>query len=267
MKRKLALIFALALIAVTLLGCGSSQNGWKYIKDKDILIVGLDDTFAPMGFRDEAGQLVGFDIDMANEVSEILGVKVEFKPIVWDTKEMELSAKRVDCLWNGMSATPARQGSMALTDKYLNNQLMVAVLDPEVKIATVNDLADYKIGTQADSAAFEVMEEHDDYGLFKDNISLYDDYDLAILDMQAGRIDCIVVDKVLADYKNTKMDVQMEYCEFNFGDDYFAIGCRKEDTDVAKKITDALKTLIDNGTAAEISEKWFGSNIVIMQGY
>lgn len=241
--------------------------GWDYIKNNGKIVIGLDDTFAPMGFRDEANNLVGFDIDLAKAVGEILGVTVEFKPIDWNAKEMELSSKNIDCIWNGMSATPARQESMSLTNKYLNNRIVIMTLNGEVKVASAADLANYKVGTQADSAALEVMLANEAIDSFKDNISEYPTYDEAILDMEAGRIDCIVVDEVLGEYKNSKRDQKLTLCEYNFGDDFYAIGCRKEDTGVSAKINEAIATLIENGKAAEISNNWFGKNIVINEGY
>ena len=241
--------------------------GWDYIANNGKIVIGLDDTFAPMGFRDEANNLIGFDIDLANAVGEILGVTVEFKPIDWNAKEMELSSKNIDCIWNGMSATPARQESMSLTNKYLNNRIVIMTLNGEVKVATAADLANYKVGTQADSAALEVMLANEAIDSFKDNISEYPTYDEAILDMEAGRIDCIVVDEVLGEYKNSKRETKLTLCEYNFGDDFYAIGCRKEDTGVSAKINEAIATLIENGKAAEISNKWFGKNIVINEGY
>jgi predicted ATP-dependent Lon-type protease len=134
-------------------------------------------------------------------------------------------------------------------------------------ITSAADLANYKVGTQTDSAALEVMLANEAIDSFKDNISEYPTYDEAILDMEAGRIDCIVVDEVLGEYKNSKRDQKLTLCEYNFGDDFYAIGCRKEDTGVSAKINEAIATLIENGKAAEISNKWFGKNIVINEGY
>lgn len=258
----------------TLTGCGGTANdassdltGWAYIEEKGELVIGLDDTFAPMGFRDEAGDLVGFDIDLANAVSEELGVAVKFQPIDWDAKEMELSSKRIDCIWNGMSATPERQKNMALTDKYLNNKIIVLGKDATVKVAKAEDLANYNVGTQADSAALEVIKANDAYDTFADKVFEYKTYDEVIMDMQAGRIDCMVVDQVLGEYKNSKLKDKMVACDYDFGDDFYAIGCRVEDKDVAAKITEALQAVIDNGKAEEISNKWFGKNIVMLEGY
>ena len=274
-KTILSMMVMILVGIVALTGCGggdaqdvdSDLTGWAYIEDKGELVIGLDDTFAPMGFRDEAGELVGFDIDLAGAVAEELGVAVKFQPIDWDAKEMELSSKRIDCIWNGMSATPERQKNMALTDKYLNNKIVVLGKDATVKVAKAEDLAKYNIGTQADSAALEVIKANDAYETFADKVFEYKTYDEVIMDMQAGRIDCMVVDQVLGEYKNSKLKDKMVACDYDFGDDFYAIGCRVEDKDVAAKITEALQAVIDSGKAEEISNKWFGKNIVILEGY
>ncbi len=270
MKKIIATILLLALSATFILsGCGqkgdADLSGWEYIESKGKLVVGLDDTFAPMGFRDTDGNLVGLDIDLATEVGKILGVEIEFKPIVWNTKETALAQKTVDCLWNGMSATPERQEEMALTKKYLNNRIIIMALSDDVKVTSAADLQNYKIGTQAESAALEVMEANSDYDIFKDNILEYDTYDEALLALTSGRVDCIVVDEVLGEYKNSRLEEKMVVCDYNFGDDYYAIGCRKGETDLADKISDAIATLIENGKAKEISEKWLGRDLIILQ--
>ena len=128
-------------------------------------------------------------------------------------------------------------------------------------------MVNYNIVTQAGSAALETMEAHPDYATFSDKIQTFDTYDEAILALQGGRADCMVVDQVLGEYKNSKMDGAMQVCDFNFGDDFYAIGFRKGDVESAAKVSGAIQTLIDNGKAAEISEKWFGKNIVILEGY
>lgn len=282
MKKTLLLLLAILMLACAMAACGSTSDdpsnpdasdaldvdtSWEYIQGNGKLIIGLDDTFAPMGFRDESGELVGFDIDLAKAVGEVLGIQIEFQPISWNAKEMMLSSKRIDCVWNGMSATAERQEQMALTSQYLNNIIRVASLDASINVKSAAELASLKIGIQSDSAALEMVMAHADYDSFKANITEYPTYDEAILDMQAGRVDVIIVDQVLADYKNTKMSTPMTFSDFKFGDDFYAIGCRKGDKALAAKISEAIGTLIDNGKAAEISEKWFGNNIVILKGY
>lgn len=275
--KKILLFLTTMLLAVGLLaGCGSDSKtaggdkeltGWDYIQNKGELVVGLDDTFAPMGFRDEAGTLVGFDIDLAEAVGEELGITVTFSPINWDAKDLELSSKRIDCIWNGMSATPERQESYSLTKKYLNNKIVLMTMDSELDIESATDLANIKVATQAGSAALEAMQADENWDAFSANVEEYPTYDEAILAMQGGRVQAIVVDQVLGEYKNATMGGQMQVCSFDFGDDFYAVGCRKGEDDVAGKINDAIATLMQNGKAAEISEKWFGTDIVILEDY
>ncbi len=277
MKKLLMLFSCLMLTMGLMAGCGGdaadvkdgdgAHTGWAYIQEKGELVVGLDDTFAPMGFRDAENNLVGFDIDLAVATGEVLGVDVKFQPISWDAKEMELSSKNIDCIWNGMSATPERQESMALTKKYLNNKIVIMTLDKDLAVTTAEDLQNLTMATQAGSAALETMMANEAWDTFSANVTEYPTYDEALLAMQGGRVQAIVVDQVLGEYKNANMGGEMVVADYNFGDDFYAIGCRQGETDVADKINEALQTLIDNGEAAEISDKWFGTNIVILEDY
>ena len=126
MKKKILCITMIMLMAFgvfALTGCGGSDNS----SDTEKLVIGLDDTFAPMGFRDEKGNLVGFDIDLANAVGEELGMEVEFKPIDWNAKETELEAGTIDCVWNGLTVTPARAAQWSITMNYLENKQCAVV--------------------------------------------------------------------------------------------------------------------------------------------
>ena len=264
----LALLASLALMA----GCGNNdvQDGDADADGQDAaketLVVGLDDTFAPMGFRDEQGNLVGFDIDLATAVADELGMQVEFKPIDWNAKEMELKAGTIDCVWNGMSITPERQENMALTNKYLNNKIvLMALADSDIDVTSAKELADLKIGTQVDSSALQMLMANEAYESFKDNISEYETYDTAIMDLKAGRVDVIAVDQVLGEYTNNNLGGEMKECTYSLGDDYYVIGFEKSNTELRDKVNDAIKALIDNGKAAEISSKWFGKDIVVFE--
>lgn len=255
------------ITAIALAGCGAnSKSDLEYVKDKGTLVVGLDDTFAPMGFRDKDDNLVGFDIDLAKAIAKKMRLKVKFQPIDWAAKEGELKSKNIDCIWNGMSATSDRQKSMSLSNKYLKNRILIMALDPNVKVNSAEDLKNIKIGTQADSAALEAIQKSDNYEDFKDNISEYKTYDEAILDMKAGRVQAVAIDEVYAIYNNENKDTLYE-SPFNFGADYYAVGFRKGDKKLTKAFNKAFKEVIDSGEAQKISEKWFGKNMVVFEGY
>lgn len=260
-KRIVALSFTiciLAAIAILMTGCGqnNTKSDWDYIKDKGTLVVGLDDTFAPMGFRDEQDNIVGFDIDLANAVGKELGVKVEFKSIDWDAKEGELKSKKIDCVWNGMSWTEERAKSMSLSSKYMNNQIIVMTLNPDINIKDSAELSEYKISTQADSSALEGMKADKNYDKFKDNIKEYKDYAAAYLDMKAGRVDVMVIDKVMGEYTYPELKTS----DYVFMDDFYAVGFRKEDKELTAKVNEALEKILENGKGTEISQKWFKTN-------
>ena len=266
-RRKRFIISAVILTLImtcALTACGSKDDTKK--ESKDTLVVGLDDTFAPMGFRDAKGKLVGFDIDMAKAVGKKLNMKVDFKAIDWDSKEMELKSGSIDCVWNGMSVTPERKEKMALSAKYLDNKIVVMALkSSDVDVKDSSELANLKIGTQVDSSALAMIKADKNYKSFADNVSEYDTYDDAIMDLKAGRVDVIVVDQVLGEYANKNLDGIMKKCEFSFGNDYYVIGFEKSNTKMRDKVNKALKELIDDGTASEISKKWFGEDIVVYE--
>lgn len=268
MKKKLIALMMILVMVLSLgllTGCGGNDQESE-TDGTDTLVVGLDDSFPPMGFRDEEGNLIGFDIDLAKAVGEELGMTVEFKAIDWKAKEAELKAGTVDCLWNGMSVTPERIEGMALTYKYLNNKIvLMALADSDLDVTSAEQLADLKIGTQAGSAALEMLQANEEYDSFKDNISEYDKYDTAIMDLKAGRVDVIAVDQVLGEYTNNNLGGEMKECTYSLGDDYYTIGCAADNTELRDKINETLKTLIDNGTASEISENWFGRDIMVYE--
>ncbi len=274
MKKRLLAVLTLGILLtsmVALTACGGKDEG-KKADDKDLdlgtegtFTVGLDDTFAPMGFRDKDGNLVGFDIDLATEVAKDMGLKVEFKPINWDAKDMELKAKNIDCVWNGMSQTPEREKAMALSKKYLNNKIILMTNKDDVKVDSAEDLKGLNIGTQADSSALEMLKKNDMYEEIKDKITEYTSYDDAILDMKAGRIDVLAIDQVLGEYKNNNMGEKMRALKYDLGDDFYVIGFRKDDKALRDRVNTAIKNVIESGKAAEISKDWFGKDIVVFE--
>lgn len=264
----LTLVAAFVLSLAVLAGCGKksedAKTDWDYIQDKGKVIVGLDDTFAPMGFRDKDNNIVGFDIDLAKATFKEMGLEVEFKAIDWTAKEAELSSKKIDCIWNGLSVTPDRIKNLSMSKRYCANRELVMSLDEKINIKDPKELKNYKIATQADSAAADDIKANEFYDEFKDNVTEYKTYDQALLDMKAGRVDVVVIDEVYATYNNQNKEKLYE-SEFNFGSDDYAVGFRKEDTEFTEKFNEALKAVIDSGEAEKISNDWFNRNLVIYE--
>ena len=225
------------------------------------IVVGLDDNFPPMGFRDEKGQLVGFDIDLAKEAAKRLGVEVEFKPIDWNAKEAELSGKRVDALWNGLTITEERKQNIAFTAPYMeNHQIIVVAASSAIK--TKADLAGKTVGAQEGSSAVDAVKKEDavfksfkDFKTFGDNVT-------ALMDLSTGRLDAVVVDEVVGRYYVAKKPQDYVVLEAHFGTEDYGVGVRKDDTELQGKLDKALADMKADGAAAKIAEQWFGKNII-----
>lgn len=171
----------------------------QYILDKGELVLGLDETFPPMGFRDENGEIVGFDIDLAKEVCKRLGVELKLQPISWKAKEMELSTKKIDCIWNGMSVDEDRIEGFNLSKPYIANKQII-ITSESSGIKTKADLAGKNVGAQEGSSALGAIEaDAETFNSFA-KLTEYESNDEAYLDLKAGRIDALVVDEVYGRY-------------------------------------------------------------------
>ncbi|MCC8015215.1 MAG: amino acid ABC transporter substrate-binding protein [Eubacterium sp.] len=224
--------------------------------------MGLDDTFAPMGFRDEAGELMGFDIDLANAVGELKGWEVEFQPIDWDTKEVELETGKIDVIWNGFSYTDERNENMTLSSPYLDNaQIIIVPTDSEINSKA--DLAGKTIGLQDESSAADAVEA-DEMASEIGEIVTYDTNVNAFTDLGiGGRIDAVVADEVAAKYYIETSGADFRVLDDDFGSEVYVVAAKLGNTNLMDQLEEALTELGENGTAAEISEKWFGDNIYI----
>ena len=148
--KKFLSFFLLAIVSIVLVACGSSDDKGSSTGagSKETLVIGIDDKFAPMGFRDEKNEIVGFDIDYARAVVEEMGMEVKFQPIDWKTKESELSSGRIDVIWNGYTITEDRKDKVLFTKPYLANSQVVLTL-ADSKLTNISDLAGRNVGVQA----------------------------------------------------------------------------------------------------------------------
>lgn len=176
----------------------ADDQSLQKVKDAGKLVLGLDASFPPMGFTDENNEIVGFDIDLAEEVCKRLGVTLVKQPINWDSKEMELDGGKIDCIWNGMTITDARVEAMFIPKAYVANAQIVIV--PEGSdIQTVAALEGKKVGLQKGSSALEALQGNAVYEKVGEVIE-YEDNVTCYLDLKAGRVDAMVVDEIVGRY-------------------------------------------------------------------
>lgn len=248
-------IFAIVLgLATGLVGCSSSKED-----NKNEVIVGFDNTFVPMGFLDENGETVGFDIDLAKETFKKLGMEVKFQPIDWSMKETELDAGNVDVLWNGYSITEERKKKVSYTDPYLQNKQIIVTLSSS-KVETKEDLNGAEVGTQQGSTALDAIEKEVDFlnSLKGSQPVLYDTYDKALRDLEIGRTSAVVGDEVLIRYyMNQKGEDKYKVLGEDFGLENYVVATAKNNPELSKKINDVLKEMRNDGSFDKIYDKWF----------
>ncbi|MBP7203295.1 MAG: amino acid ABC transporter substrate-binding protein [Propionivibrio sp.] len=268
MKKQISLLVVALVAGVLLSGCGKKEEAAPAAAapaatpvPAAAIVVGLDDNFPPMGFKDEKNELVGFDIDLAKEAAKRIGREVTFKPIDWSAKEAELSGKRVDVLWNGLTITEERKANILFTKPYLENRQIVVVTEKS-DIKAKADLAGKVVGVQDGSSAVEAVQKDEAAAKSIKELKKFGDNVTALMDLSAGRLDALVVDEVVGRYYTSKKPGEYRVLDENFGTEDYGIGTRKDDAELMAKIEKAMDDMKADGSAATISTKWFGKDIV-----
>lgn len=265
MKKLFVMVLAMIMCLSAFAGAEVADNSLVAVQEKGYLILGLDDSFPPMGFNDENGNIVGFDIDLAKEVCSRLGLELQLQPIDWSAKEALLDAGNIDCIWNGMSITPARQESMCMTDAYLNNRIVILTK----KDSGINDVADLSgkyVAVQGGSFAEEVLTIAD-YGYQDVYASVAEviteaEYLTAIMNLKNDMVDAVLIDEVVGQYELSKLQDDTLVCVGSLCDDLYGIGFRKADVALKTAVFDTLIAMAQDGTAAAIAANWFSEDIV-----
>ena len=267
--KKTSLLLAALVAGAFVIGCAKKEEPAKPTAAPvpppapaaAAIVVGLDDHFPPMGFRDEKNEIVGFDIDLAKETAKRLGMQVTFKPIDWSAKEAELNGKRIDVLWNGLTITEERKANILFTKPYLENRQIIVVTEKS-PIKTKAELKGKTIGVQDGSSAVDAVKKDEKASKAIKEVKKFADNVTALMDLSAGRLDAIVVDEVVGRYYTSKKPGEYRVLEENFGTEDYGVGTRKDDTELMAKIQKAMNEMIADGTAAKISTTWFGKDIL-----
>lgn len=256
MKKIMAIFLSCLFAAALFAGCAAKPQS-----NTGKLVVGLDDQFPPMGFRDESGEIVGFDIDLAKEVGKRLNMEVVLQPINWAAKEMELENGNVDVLWNGMTITETRKQEMLVSAPYLKNAQIILVRS-DSDIQQKEDLAGKIIALQTSSSAEDAFNSDEELVAMVANQSAvgYDDNVAALNDLEIGRVDAVVLDKIVAEYYMTKKTDVYRALSDELAAEEFGIAFKKGNQALHDQVCGELQKMSDDGTARIISERWFGED-------
>jgi len=263
------LFFSFFLTACTQKASDPNQDNWAKYQKQGSITIGFDNTFVPMGFEEKNGQYVGFDIDLAQAVSEKLGIQIKFQPIDWDMKETELQNGTIDAIWNGYTATDERKEKVAFTIPYMENQ-QVLVSKKSQNIQSVKDMSKKVLGAQAGSSGYLDFEEQPDLlkSLVKDQkANQYQSFNEALIDLKNNRIDALLIDRVYANYYLQSEGILSDYNVFSAGfeSEAFAVGVRPADKTLLDALNQVLVALYKEGKFQEISKKWFGEDVATSQ--
>ena len=273
--KKFRSIIALSLVAVMVFAVGacscssggssnSNSTSSSAKNDDNTFVVGFDAEFPPYGFKDEEGNYTGFDLELAAAVAEKLGMQVAYQPIDWDAKDAELNAGTIDCIWNGFTID-GREDQYEWSEPYLDNKQVVVVKEDST-INSLGDLAGKTVEVQKDSSAEAALEEEaaDLKATFGNLVSVAD-YNTALMDLESGAADAVIMDSGVAEYKINSDKKAFRLLDESIANEQYGVGFAKGNTELCEKVNKALHELVEDGTVERISTKWFGSNIVILK--
>lgn len=259
LKKVIAVVLAVLTVCFAFAACsnGSSDSGDKSSKtdsekiiESGKLVVGITD-FAPMDYKDDNGNWIGFDADLANMVAEKLGIKAEFVEIDWDNKFLELQTGSIDCIWNGMTITDEVKNNSSVTNAYaMNQQIVVTKSELAGKFKTVDDLKDLSFAVENGSAGQSAAEDN---GLKATAVTAQSD---ALLEVASGSSDACIIDSTMAaamtgegtDYADLKSSVVLV-------DEQYGISFRKE-SDMTEKVNQIIADFKADGTLQKLADKY-----------
>ena len=228
----------------------AGESDMAYVQEKGTLVVGITD-FAPMDYKDENGEWIGFDADMAKAFAESLGVEAEFVEIDWDNKILELDGKTIDCVWNGMTLTEDVLSAMECSNAYCNNaQVVIVPADVADQYQDEESLADLTFAVEAGSVGEEQVQA---LGLNYTPVTAQSD---ALMEVAAGTSDAAVIDSLMA-AAMVGEGTGYEDLTYTIGlnSEEYGVGFRKG-SDLAAALNDFFASSYADGTMESVAETY-----------
>lgn len=227
------------------------------------LIVGFDQEFPPMGFKGDDGEYTGFDLDLAREAAERLGLEMVPQPIDWASKDMELSSGNIDCIWNGFTMN-GRENDYTWSEPYMDNSQVVVVKE-DSGIETLADLTGKVVEVQADSSAEAALAEMNELTSTFKTLQTTPDYNTAFMDLEMGAVDAIAMDVIVAGYQINERKVGYKTLDETLASEKYGIGFKQGNEALRDQVQGALEEMAADGTLKSISEDWFGMDVTIIK--
>ena len=250
MKKLIAVLLCLVLAAASVLALAEDAGDKAYVVEKGKLIVGITD-FEPMDYKDENGEWIGFDADLARAFGEYLGVEVEFQEIDWDNKVLELDGKTIDCVWNGMTLTDEVMAAMNCSKAYMNNaQVVILPVDKIADFDSVESLASLVFAVEAGSAGEAVVNE------LGYEVNSVQNQAAALMEVAAGTSDAAVIDALMA---GAMVGEGTSYADLGYtlplNEEQYGVGFRTG-SDLADELNVFLDAAIADGSLLELAEAY-----------
>ena len=271
MKKRMACAALASVMALSMTACSSSEPAETEAAAEETeaaaegesaggtLIVGFDQDFPPMGFVGDDGEFTGFDLALAEEVANRLGLEYKPQPIAWDAKDMELESGNIDCIWNGFTIT-GREDDYTWSEPYMANTQVFVVANGS-GIESLEDLAGKVVEVQVDSSAEAALEEVPELTETFGQLLTTADYNTAFMDLEQGAVDAIAMDVIVAGYQIQQRDADFIILEDSLSEEEYAVGFKKGNEELRDKVQATLEEMAADGTLAAISEEWFGEDI------
>lgn len=260
-KKVMAVALASLMAVAMFAGCSKNNdaaaNDWDYIANKGEMTIGIT-YFSPMNFKDQNGELTGFETEFAKAVCEKLGVKANFIEIEWAAKETELNSKNIDCIWNGMTIDEDRKANMDIATPYMaNKQVMVVKKGNESKYNTAEGIKGASVVAEKGSAGEDVAQGED---FFKEaKYTAVEKQSTALLEVKSGTADVAVIDYVMSIGsigEGTDFSDLVVIEEKGFAAEEYGIAFRKNSPATLEKVNAAIQELANEGTLNTIAEKY-----------
>ncbi len=223
----------------------------KEILNRGKILVGTEASYPPMEYLDEAGNFLGFDIDLAKEIAADLGVEVEFVNIPWEKLFDALAEGKVDLAISAITITPERMEILSFSVPYLNvGQVIVAKNDTQIK--GIADLQGKVLGVQRETTSEEEAKKYTDPSLVKS----FPNYDLAKEALERGEIEAIIIDYP-AGLAMVAKDKNLKIVGKPFTQEFYGVALQKGQEVLLEKVNQTIKRLQQSGTLRALEEKWF----------